>query len=538
VEKLASKTRYSRIAIAACCLYFLIGQAFIPLLGIEDDESLFAMPLLNPRSSEYSLHVLHRDVSLMLMSYLGTLKTLIFKFVVQAFGTSVWATREPMLIAGAASVWLFYLLMRRVAGELAAIAGCVLLAADTLYLLTSCFDWGPVALQHLLITGGAYALVRFYQERDDRVLAAGCFAFGLAMWDKALAEWMLSGLAVAALVLCLRQIRSIFALRRAGIAAVAFCLGALPLIVYNAANSGATFSGNFHRETNRFGEKAQVLWNTVDGSGLIGYLTHADSQTPHPHERRGLQSVSAGIERAMGDDTDNLTIYGLVAAVLLSALGGWRSVRTVLFAAIAMAVAWVQMAMTATAGGSVHHTILLWPLPMVALAAGFAGVWERAGRAGVWMLALVVGILSVSSLLTTNEYYRLMSRNGGSLSWTDAINPLRDDLMGRRARMVYCVDWGILDNLRLLSRGRLPLVWSDSFSPAEMAGMSEPGGVFAGHVEGVQYMPENARKLAVAAEGAGLHRESLAVISDSFGRPTFEVYRYVRTVSGGTAGGR
>ena len=33
----------------------------------------------------------------------------------------------------------------------AALIGCGLLATDAIYLLTSCFDWGPVALEHLLL---------------------------------------------------------------------------------------------------------------------------------------------------------------------------------------------------------------------------------------------------------------------------------------------------------------------------------------------------------------------------------------------------
>jgi len=52
-------------------------------------------------------------------------------------------------------------------------------------------------------------------------------------------------------------------------------------------------------------------------------------------------------------------------AILLMPLAGGSDRRAVLFALIAMTVAWLQMAITANAGGSVHHTILLWPLPQL-----------------------------------------------------------------------------------------------------------------------------------------------------------------------------
>ena len=37
---------------------------------------------------------------------------------------------------------------------------------DSLYLLTTVFDWGPVALQHLLTVGGILLLVGFYQTGE------------------------------------------------------------------------------------------------------------------------------------------------------------------------------------------------------------------------------------------------------------------------------------------------------------------------------------------------------------------------------------
>jgi hypothetical protein len=80
------------------------------------------------------------------MSYFGSLKTLIYTPIFKLFANGAYAVREPALIFGAASVWLFSLLLRRVAGDRGSIVGCCLLAADSLYLLTTCYDWGPVVL--------------------------------------------------------------------------------------------------------------------------------------------------------------------------------------------------------------------------------------------------------------------------------------------------------------------------------------------------------------------------------------------------------
>src|SRR5437879_3992592 len=71
----ANPSRHPRLlALTACLAFLAAGQAFIPLLGIEDDESLFAAPLLQPRMEHYAVRIGHSRFPLMIMSYIGTLK--------------------------------------------------------------------------------------------------------------------------------------------------------------------------------------------------------------------------------------------------------------------------------------------------------------------------------------------------------------------------------------------------------------------------------------------------------------------------------
>src|SRR5205085_8618267 len=135
------------------------------------------------------------------------------------------------------------------AGERAAVIGCGLLAVDSLYLVTICFDWGPVALQHLLLIAGMLLLVKFYQERGALALAAGCFLLGLAMWDKALAIWALIGIGIAGIFTFPRQILGAITLRRVVISVLALGLGALPLLIYNVKQHWVTFRGNVAYDT-------------------------------------------------------------------------------------------------------------------------------------------------------------------------------------------------------------------------------------------------------------------------------------------------
>src|SRR5581483_9043456 len=145
--------------------------------------------------------------------------------------------------------------------------------------------------------------------------------------------------------------------RRLVVALVAFSLGAWPLIHYNIRNRLETFRGNVAYEKTSLADKAAILQGSFDGSLLFGWLVAENGDTPRPHLPHGwIQTLSANVAALAGDRRNSLMFYGFCAALLLAPLAG-AGRRVILFAAITMAVGWVEMLLTATAGSSVHHTI-------------------------------------------------------------------------------------------------------------------------------------------------------------------------------------
>jgi hypothetical protein len=230
-------------------------------------------------------------------------------------------------------------------------------------------------------------------------------------------------------------------------------------------------------------------------------------------------------------------LYAFGLALLLTPLARGPALRGILFALLAMTVAWVQMAVTANTGGSAHHAILIWPLPHMVIALSFASASRRLKRAGVPVLAGVLAVLMVSGALVTNEYRVLIMRNGGPVNWTDGIFRLADYMKGVRASNVFCMDWGIMDNSRLLSRGKLPLrVGTDPIAKQALDDVdreylaqtiSGAGNVFINHTKDMEFFPGINDKFVKYASEAGYRREVLAVIPDGHGRPVYEVYRLV-----------
>ncbi len=109
---------------------------------------MFAPPIGQPSFAQYSLPLFGIRIPLMLMSYLGALKTWLYALVFQFFEPSRWSVRVPMvLLVGVGTLWLTWFWTRRVAGTRATIFTVALLAlTDSIFILTNTFDWGPVRL--------------------------------------------------------------------------------------------------------------------------------------------------------------------------------------------------------------------------------------------------------------------------------------------------------------------------------------------------------------------------------------------------------
>jgi 4-amino-4-deoxy-L-arabinose transferase-like glycosyltransferase len=519
------------------CLYFLLaGMLFLGQIGIENDEPLFAGAFLKPYGEAYTIRIGHSRIPLMVMTYIGTLKAWLYRPLMSIFGTGLTVLRLPMIVAGAASVWLFFRLLYRIAGLRAAVIGCTLLAADATYLLTVCFDWGPVALQHLLIVAGLLLLVRFYQLRSLPSLFWGFCLLGLAMWDKALAIWMLSGAGVAAPIVFPRRLWALASRQRIAVAALGFLLGVLPLLVYNTENHWATFVGNISRDTSDIPGKAHILMETAKGDGLFGWMFDEQWQTPKVHPPTGvIERTSAEMTSLFGHPRRHALFYAFVLAILLTPLARGDALRAIFFALIAMAVAWIQMATNANTGGSIHHTILLWPLPQMVVAVSFAAASRRLGRAGIPVAAVAAAAMFVSGMLVANEYFYVSYSFGGAPVWSDAIFPLSNFMKNAGSATVYCLDWGMFDDLRYLSHGHLKLrVGNDPISKKELTAadreavlriLADSEGIYVAHTKDFEnFQGTNQHLLTFAAE-EGYRREMLTVISDRFGRPAFEVYR-------------
>ncbi len=514
-----------RIVLISALLFIVLGIILIPYTGLDGDELLFARPYFGPfDGANHAMHVFHYRPGPMVMSYVGALKTFLYWPLFWIFRWSVYLVRLPMVLVGAATIVIFFKWAGIFAGLRGALLAAVLLATDPIFLLSDTFDWGPVALQHLLLVSGCLLIA---QGR----LTWGTFLFGLALWNKAVFAWTLGGLALAALLVFPSAVRAVLADRRRWIgAALAFAVGTLPLLIYNTNHANATVAGNAHFSWEQFPVKYRELTGALDGSGLQGYLVATESRENSRQPASFVGRGSVWIREHAGPHDKNLMPYAILLAVPLT-LFYWRAPgrRAALFAMVCGAATFLAMAVTRNAGMAVHHTVLLWPMPHLLVGAAFGSLPWR------WMRAGLLSLLAASNLLVINQYIVQFERNGAEGYFTDAVNPLAASLSGAPGDTVYFIDLGIWEGADFLQRRKMDLRESyaalipalpDPEQRREIDAMlANPHALFVDHVPSREIFRGVEQHLETTARSEGYEKVAAGTVADRNGRPVFELFR-------------
>jgi 4-amino-4-deoxy-L-arabinose transferase-like glycosyltransferase len=512
--------------LAICGAFFAAGMLFVPRLGIEADEAILGNGMYEFGAPWYSWKVGGSELPVMMMSYLGALKTWLYSLLFLVTPPRALSLRLPTMLIAAATLWLFFSLLDRTVSRRAAWIGVALLACDSSYLLLNVPDFGFVTLQFFFKLSAMLLILRFHRSGSRWALAGGFFLIGLALWDKAVFLWVLFGLAVATVAVFPREIRRSLTARNIAVAGVSLLIGALPLVIYNIARPLDTLRSNAKLERNPLLAKVDLLERTLEGEVMFGFLT-ADNPGPRPGEpQHWFQSLSLRVAGWTGHPSRDLTLVALLLVVpALFFLWKTPARAPILFGLITCAATWLPIGFAANAGFAAQHTILLWPFPFLAITAALAQAPARLGAA-------TCAVLCLSSVAVTNQYYADLIRNGPAIRWTDAIDPLNRYLIDSKPEMVFGADWGFVETLNLLSEGTVPVSYVDITDKKLIDRMvAGPNYLFVCHEPNFTYQPELRAAVEEAARQAGLQEEALTTIADRNGRPTFDVFRFRKAVA-------
>jgi hypothetical protein len=499
-------------AIAAAALLFAIELWFLPLPGIQQDEALFVRPFLHGETVLYSWG----RVPVMLMGYIGCLKTWLYWPVFQIWQPGMWSMRLPVCFVSLATLLLFAGLVRGIAGRRVAIFAALLLATDASFVFTNTFDWGPVALLLLGAVAFLPLLIRFERSGNKLVLAAAFALAGILLWYKAIFAFSMAGILVAAAVVFPRRLWQRASAANAGIALGALLIGASPLILFNLESGGGTLKAWAQLERIPASEKLMMMTATLDGKALQHYMIRS-----RPNEILPLHGAPVGqLVEAWYKDTSLVPGSLLFAALVLSAATLPFLKRHALYKPLAFA--WIAgLSMTAlflvagSAGAGPHHTVLVYPLPHFIVAATAVALGERMRQSLCRALPLAVVFLIVASnAALLIAYHHAAVNNGFSVFWTDASRPLAASL-GSRGKPVAFLDWGIEGPARICAGDVFPVVDAE---PAR------EGVLYVTHTEDYLIADAATHGLLAEATSRGLAVAEAKPIADARGHAVLYVF--------------
>jgi hypothetical protein len=219
--------------------------------------------------------------------------------------------------------------------------------------------------------------------------------------------------------------------------------------------------------------------------------------------------------------------------------------RAVIFLGLLSVLILFQIILTPRATGS-HHMMMLYPFPEMIVAyavsilltptfsvIGNSPALRIVARAATFGL---LTILIVSNLVVDAKYHKSFVASGGKGVWSDAIYELKDYASQTSGQKLVLMDWGLENQLQLLSRGtinREEFFWAlrDADRKDQMADLlyqkvrQESGDVFVFHAPGCTQFSEPRRVFDRMLEKYGRTAETVKVFNQRDGQPVYILQR-------------
>ncbi len=466
----AFKTSYLWITLALA-LYLFFSLTYLELPGLQYDETNFVNAALGNESGlfvAWSTGIFgEKKVPVMIMEYIGALKSALYAPILKIFGGSATTARLPVVIIGLITLLAAYALLRRMFDRAIAVIGLFLLATDCTFIFANKLDWGPVSLMLALELSSLYCLWRWMTEDNRYFLALGGFLFGLGLYNKIVFAWILIAFA-AALLLCYRaSIRKLLHWRRLICFLPAFLLGCLPLIAYNIKVPMGTFQYRSVMTSPRmdaFLYRVLLTRGTLDGSGVYYLVNYNDVGKPaeilKAPARSRFDSVLSAVSGFSWVRRSTLPYFfaaSLLLILVLWCFGRLRKKREILFIGTHFVVIAVLICLNEKAEGA-QHLIAFYPFVFILIAYSICEFGRQIGKsktaAGVLMGVCLLPLLT-AQLVVDVRYLKSFQVIGGYGHWSDAIYRLASFARENPDKNYLLMEWGFATQLVLLTDGRI-----------------------------------------------------------------------------------
>jgi hypothetical protein len=376
----------------------------------------------------------------MSLRYIGALKEYLCLPVFATFGPQTIALRIVSMLLGLLGIWGIASLIRQHVNAASAAIVAGVMALHPAYLNMTVFDNDAVAMSMAALGILCLAISGYLRKRTALAAFWAGAAMGLVVWARANSVWMLAALFGAALIVLGKRLRA----PEAHATAVLFggIVGGIPFLIYQVVSKGGTWEAlSMFSSTD--------TWRQRLFSRLI--MFSETLLTDRQHRAMWDGPFMPGWQRWL------FPAVFLVSCLVCLLGRGERNQFRAAFARIAAlaALLFAALLFLSRVNLSEHHLIALLPLAVVVTVLACSLLVARYRWAYVVAAALAVVYVS-SAMYWQFAAVQGLRKTGGVGMWSDAIAPLAQELLQHYPdREIKILDWGLQDNLFVLTDGRL-----------------------------------------------------------------------------------
>jgi hypothetical protein len=449
--------RQGRWVVAAAVLFYcLIGALYIAQNpGLNYDEALLVLGGVELRHPG-QIQAFHERGTwqclfgfcfpVMTVAYVGALKEYLIIPFFALFGTSAAVVRLCSLLLGALGIWGIGRLLREHVSTWVAAGVCGVMAVSPAYVALTIFDQGTVSIWMASLGLLSLAVTGYLRKPSPAAAFWIGAAMGLGVWARANYVWIIAAMLGAAILGLHKRlgkpISHWIAWTGGGL------LGGAPFLIYNLLTQFATLdAGRLLTTAEPFRTRFTVRLVMFSEALLVD------------REHRAMWQ-GTGLSGLPDWQRGGLAALVIIAGILC--LLQWRSLWP-RFVAIASMI-YATALFTTRNQIAEHHLVGL--LPFAALLVALAASSYVRGLSG---RAVVVVLAAAYLVMAAQWHFRSitgLARTGGVGQWSNAITAVGEHLEREYPkREVKIIDWGLRNNLFVLTDGRVPakeLFWDAS----------------------------------------------------------------------------
>lgn len=419
--------------------FFLLCFYKLNLPGLYYDEALFINAAITDRLNNNFIYLSVFEIPIMLMQYLGALKSWLYYFVFNIFNINIYSIRLPMIFLAILTMHLNYKFAKQFFSAKVALIFLILCVFDLTSIMTTRIDWGPTTLMMLFRILFLYSFFLFMKTKESKYFYQIIIYSILGIFDKANFIWFVLAGVISYFALEFHKLKSFSSkFNKYYLLSIFFITLVIIALVFVLKIDIIS-----NLSLNHFGDRfRQVFFGFISnlyGSNISDVL------------------ITTSVDLKFRKLIILFLIFVFCITFTIQIFSNKIINKNIKFLLIFSFVLFIEILITKKAGGPHHYAVFS---PIIYLPISYYLVYfidnflhiRNSFKNIIYSLFLFFYVYS--SIIF---YHNIIDgfKNNISPLWTSDISVLVNQLEQNNIENVYCIDWGLCNQIQALSNFRI-----------------------------------------------------------------------------------